>query len=128
MRWNCASAPKRFSTHTSWINTDTGRLYRSGGGANGLRIYDLSDKANPVHVGSWGDRYSHAVTTFLYTSGPYAGKEIAFSCGGFNGGGTSTGLSILDVTDPANVQVIRHKSYSGADYAGWRSLAEQGVA
>lgn len=105
------------ATHTSWINTDTGRLYRSGGGSNGLRIYDLSTPATPVHVGTWSDRYSHAVTTFLYTSGPWAGKEIAFSCGGFNGGQTSTGLSILDVTNPANVKVIRHKSYSGSSYA-----------
>ena len=105
------------ATHTSWINTDTGRLYRSGGGSNGLRIYDLSDTANPVHSGSWSDRYSHAVTTFLYTTGPYAGKEIAFSCGGFNGGQTSTGLTILDVTDASNVQVIKQKYYSGSDYA-----------
>jgi len=105
------------ATHTSWINTDTGFLYRSGGSGNGIRIYDLSDPDNPTLAGSWDDRYSHAVTTFLYDSGPWAGKEIAFTCGGFNSGNSATGLTILDVTDKSNIQVIAQKYYSGAGYA-----------
>jgi choice-of-anchor B domain-containing protein len=105
------------ATHTSWINEDTGYLYRAGGDNHGLRIYDLSTPSNPVHVATWDDRYVHAVTTFLYTAGPWAGKEIAFACGGFNGGFSSTGVSILDVTDKGNIKVLKHKGYSNPGYS-----------
>jgi choice-of-anchor B domain-containing protein len=104
------------STHTLFINAATGYLYRSGGAGNGLRIYSLANPANPVLVGTWNDRYTHEVTVVKYTSGPYAGKEIAFSCGGFNNGFSQTGVSILDVTNKQSIQVIKHFSYPGAAY------------
>lgn len=96
------------STHTVCVNEASGYLYRSGGSGNGLRIYNLNpDPANPQYVASWSDRYSHEVSVFSYTSGPYAGREIAFVCGGYNGGGTQTGLDILDVTNKQNIFGVR---------------------
>ena len=50
------------ATHTSWINEDTGYLYRAGGDNHGLRIYDLSTPSNPVHVATWDDRYAPPAT------------------------------------------------------------------
>ena len=105
------------STHTLTINEDSGYLYRSGGGGNGLRIYSLANPANPTYVGAWTPRYVHAATVVSYTSGPYAGKEIAFCCGGLNNGATDTGVDILDVTDKSNIQYLSHTSYTARAYA-----------
>lgn len=104
-------------THTVIINQSSGFLYRCGGGANGLRIYDLSDPALPVHVATWADRYVHECQVVTYTSGPYAGREIAFCCTGYNGGFTETGLDILDVTNKANIVSLSHIIYNGGAYS-----------
>lgn len=111
------------TTHTLFVDQASGFLYRAGGGDNGLRIYSLANPASPQLVGQWNDRYTHEVTVVPYTSGPWAGKQIAFSCGGFNGGFSSTGLSILDVTNKSSIQVLKHISYPGAAYChqGWPS-------
>ncbi len=104
------------ATHTLFIDQASGFLYRSGGSQNGLRIYSLSNPASPTLIASWTDRYVHEVTVVTYTSGTYAGKQIAFCCGGFNGGFSQTGVSILDVTNKQNIQVLKHFSYPGAAY------------
>jgi choice-of-anchor B domain-containing protein len=95
--------PGTAATHNVAIDADSGFLYRCGGGSNGLRIYDLADPDNPVFVGQWLDRYVHDCQVLTYTEGPFAGRQIAFCCTGFNGGGTDTGLDILDVTDKGNI-------------------------
>jgi choice-of-anchor B domain-containing protein len=101
------SGPAPAATHSMEINQDTGFLYRSGGGSNGLRIYDLKVTPDaPVYVTSWTARYTHEVTLVNYTSGPLAGKEIAFACGGDNGGWANTGIDILDVTNKANITAV----------------------
>ena len=111
------------STHNVAINTDSGYLYRCGGGSNiGLRIYDLkSDPMNPTFVGEWLDRYVHDVQVVTYTEGPYAGMEVAFCCAGFNNGSTETALDIVDVTDKSNPQLIRRLQYPNGAYShqGW---------
>jgi choice-of-anchor B domain-containing protein len=104
-------------THTMTINEDSGYLYRAGGSSNGLRIYSLANPTNPVFVGQWQDRYVHAATVVSYTSGPYAGKEIAFCCGGLNGGFLQTGVDILDVTNKNNIQYLSHTNYSNSGYS-----------
>jgi choice-of-anchor B domain-containing protein len=104
------------ATHTVFIDEVSGFLYRAGGGQNGLRIYDLSTPASPQLVGTWSDRYVHEVTVVTYPSGPYAGRQIAFCCGGFNSGWSNTGVSILDVTNKGSIQVLDHFSYPGARY------------
>lgn len=110
-------------THNVAIDTDSGYLYRCGGDENGLRIYSLANPDAPVKVGEWQDRYVHDVQVVTYSSGPYAGRQIAFACSGFNGGSTNTGLSILDVTDKAAIQVLANYEYPSAAYShqGWLS-------
>jgi choice-of-anchor B domain-containing protein len=105
------------ATHTIAINQTSGYLYRSGGSSSGLRIYNLNpNPASPARVGTWSDRYSHEVSVFSYTSGPAAGKEIAYVCGGLNGGFNSTGLYVVDVTNHANPSLIKFITYPNAQY------------
>ena len=101
-------------THTVCIDTASGFLYRAGGSGNGLRIYSLADPVNPALVGTWSNKYVHEVSVFTYTSGPYAGKQIAFCCDGYNGGWTSTGLDVLDVTNKSSIQVLGHTTWPNA--------------
>lgn len=114
-------------THNVALNPDSGYLYRTGGGNNGLRIYDLSDPVNPEFVAEWQDRYVHDAQIYSFESGQYAGREIAFCCGGFDGGWTQTGLSVVDVTDKDNIFTIDHYQYPNGAYShqGWLSADEQ---
>ncbi len=115
-------------SHNVAINEDSGFLYRLGGDQYGLRVYDLNVSAvNPPLVATWATRYIHDAQIVSYTSGPYAGKEIAFACSGYNSGWVSTGLDILDVTDKSNIQVLANITYSGAVYShqGWLSPDRQ---
>jgi choice-of-anchor B domain-containing protein len=112
-------------THNVAINTDSGYLYRTGGNGHGLRIYDLNaDPVNPPYVGSWNTKYVHDAQIVTYTSGPAAGKEIAYCCSGFNSGWTSTGLTILDVTDKANITVEKEVFWGNAAYSHQAWLSE----
>jgi len=111
-------------THTVQVNAQSGYLYRNGGSSNGLRIYSLADPANPQYVAEWQERYVHDCQVVTYTSGPYAGREIAFCCGGFNGGWEQPGLSIVDVTDKQNIFTITHYRYPGAAYSHQGFLSE----
>ena len=52
---------------------------------HGLRIYDLNaNPTNPPQVGTWSAFYTHEVCVKTYTSGPYAGRQIAFCCSGLS--------------------------------------------
>ena len=116
------------ATHNVAINEDSGFLYRTGGGGNGLRIYDLNQSAtNPPLVATWTTRYVHDAQIVSYTTGPYAGREIAFCCAGFNNGYTQTGLTIVDVTNKNNLQVLSNTQYSSPAYShqGWLSPDKQ---
>ena len=109
------------ATHTLALDETSGFLYRAGGGANGLRIYDLSNPALPTYVGAWSPVYVHEATIKTFTSGPYAGKQIAFCCGGQNSGNVNTGLYIVDVTNKANPVQLSYTTYPNARYChqGW---------
>jgi choice-of-anchor B domain-containing protein len=115
------------ASHNVAIDTVSGFLYRAGGGGNGLRVYDLSDPGSPPFVATWPDRYSHDVQVVTYDSGPYAGRQIAFSCGGFNNGWLNPGLSIVDVTDKQNLVELGFLPYPNAEYShqGWLSMDRQ---
>ncbi len=116
------------ATHTLALDTASGYLYRSGGGNNGLRIYNLNaSPTNPPMVGSWSNKYVHEAQIVTYTSGPAAGKQIAYCCGGFNGGFNSTGLSVLDVTNKASIQVLKEVFWSNPGYSHqiWLSPDQQ---
>jgi len=105
------------ASHNVAIDEASGFLYRCGGGTNGLRIYSLANPAAPALVGSWGDRYVHDVQVVTYTSGPYAGKQVAFACSGLNGGYVDTGLDILDVTDKAAIVPFSQTIYPNGEYS-----------
>lgn len=105
------------ATHNVAIDTTSGYLYRCGGGSNGLRIYSLADPANPQYVGGWFTRYVHDAQIVTYESGPYAGRQVAFACTGFNGGWVETGLDILDVTDKSNILPLGRTFYANSAYS-----------
>lgn len=112
------------NSHNVAIDTTSGYLYRCGGGSNGLRIYDLNaNPTNPPYVGIWSDRYVHDAQIVTFESGPYAGRQIAFCFGGFNGGSTQTGVDILDVTNKGAIVNLARLQYPVAAYChqGWVS-------
>jgi len=111
------------STHNVVIDTQSGFLYRTGGVASGMYIYSLANPAAPVQVGSWTDRYIHDAQVVTYTTGPFAGRQIAFCCAGLSGGWSDTGLTIVDVTNKSNTFVVSQTYYSNASYShqGWLS-------
>jgi choice-of-anchor B domain-containing protein len=115
------------ATHTLAVDNVSGFLYRAGGGSNGMRFYDLNaNPANPTYVGAWSPIYVHEAEVRTFTSGPYAGKQIAFCYGGGNGGFANTGLYIVDVTNKANPVQLSYTTYPNARFChqGW--LDEQG--
>jgi len=114
-------------THNVAVDEDAGYLYRCGGGSNGgLRIYSLADPATPAFVGQWTLRYVHDAQVRTLDQGPFAGRTIAFCAAGFNGGSVETGLTILDVTDPAAVIELATLNYDDAAYAHQCWLTEDG--
>ena len=114
---NTISGPGTSRTHNVAIDEVSGFLYRSGGGSEGIRIYDLADPANPTWVATWSTRYVHDLQVVTYESGPYAGKQIAYLCSGFNGGFVDTGLTVLDVTDKSSLQVLDQAYWPSAAYS-----------
>jgi len=114
------------STHNVAIDTVSGYLYRCGGLSNGLRIYSLANPGSPQYVGSWGNRYVHDAQIKTFTSGPYAGKQIAFCCSGFNGGSVETGVSILDVTNKSNIIHRGQITWPAAAYSHQAWLSDDG--
>lgn len=114
-------------THNVAIDEVSGYLYRCGGAGNGLRFYDLTNPALPVYVGSWSSRYTHDAQVVTYTTGIYAGKQIAFCCGGLNNGNLNTGLQIVDVTDKTTPVLLGEVVYPNGEYShqGWLSEDRQ---
>ena len=107
------------SAHNIAINEETGFAYTVGGEtcSGGLHIVDINEPTNPVAAGCFsGDGYVHDVQCVVYR-GPdsrYQGKELCFA-------GSATTVSVLDVSDKANVQVIASYGYPqrGFVHQGW---------
>ncbi len=109
--------------HNVYVNPDSGYLYLcipNLNGGNGLTVVDLNaDPADPTIAGFWTDVdpgvRCHDVQVVSYTSGPNAGKEIAFCFA------ESDGIYIADVTDKANMFRISKVTYPGLTYShqGW---------
>jgi len=122
---NTVDTPGTSKTHNVAIDETSGFLYRTGGDSsrNGLRIYSLANPANPAYVASWNDRYVHDAQVVTYTTGPYAGRQIAFCFSEWGAGGGSAGVDILDVTNKSNLQLIQRFYYSQNQYShqGWLS-------
>ena len=116
-------------SHNVVINEESGYLYRVGGDSNGMRVYSLADPAAPAFVASWPDRYIHDMQVVTFTTGRWAGREIAFACAGFNGGWVETGLDVIDVTDKSDIRTIARLVYPDGEYSHqvWVDV-EHGVA
>ena len=116
------------ASHNVAIDPVSGILARCGGSNNGIRLYSLAgNPANPQYVGAWNDEYVHDAQIHTMTTGPYAGRVIAFCNAGLNGGSINTGLDIIDVTNPASPVRLGGMEYPGAEYShqGWLSADEQ---
>jgi choice-of-anchor B domain-containing protein len=112
-------------THNVAIDTDSGYLYRCGGGSGqGLRIYGLSNPVSPNYLNSWNSRYVHDVQVVTYTSGPNSGKQIAFACSGYGNGSSQTGLTIIDVTNKNNLVTKAQFYYPNPGYSHQAWLSE----
>ena len=98
------------NAHNLFIDEDRALAYVVGTriGRGGLRIYDLSDPLAPVIVGVWDRHYTHDV--FVNGTAAYT----------FNG---NRGVSVLDVSDPANPIQRQIIEYNGMSFthSGWAS-------
>ncbi|MBT3479682.1 MAG: choice-of-anchor B family protein [Candidatus Marinimicrobia bacterium] len=123
------------SVHNIAINEATGFAYATGVSSattsqyicnGGLHMIDLLDPAKPTFAGCFshngtgrsGTGYSHDAQIVKY-AGPdkdYQGKEIAFSS-------NETALSIADISDKANPQIISKfdNAQFGYFHQGWLS-------
>lgn len=103
---------QNFATvHNLWIDTDRGHAWLVGTN-NGARILSLANPIDPVEIGSFTSRYIHDV---------YVRDNRAFFSEIFSGL-----HEIVDVTDPANLQILStwstpfdftHNSWPNADFS-----------
>lgn len=108
------------TAHNIVSNPTTGYVYTTGGNiANGgLTAWDVAtNPASPAIAGSWNNFYVHDAVVVSYDSGPYAGKEIAFTCGGTSGGWNNTGLRIVDVTNKSAMTTIGQTFWTNPEYS-----------
>ncbi len=100
------------STHNIAANPGSGYLYLCGAniGNGGLVAVSTADPNDPTIVGAWTTRYVHDAQIVTYTSGPYAGREIAFCCTG------ARGVDVVDVTDKGGMTRIGGLQYPGTTY------------
>jgi choice-of-anchor B domain-containing protein len=112
------------SAHNIVINEDTGFAYvvgrpRGGSTGGGLHVLDLNDLGNISVAGTFAeDGYTHDAQAVIY-NGPdstYAGREVVFAA-------NEDSLTIVDVSDKANMTQISKRLYADSEYAhqGWLS-------
>ena len=118
---NSVLTPDPTNTHNLAIDEVSGFLYRIDFfNGPGLRFYDLADPANPAFVGMWADEMVHDAQVITYTTGPYAGREIAFACTPE----LVDSLSIIDVTDKANAVLLSEVTYPNNTLSHQVALSE----
>ncbi len=117
------------TTHNIIVNQDSGALYICGAniGNGGLLRVDLSNPRSPSIVGGWTNMYVHDAQVITPSSGPYAGREIAFCASGFSSGIVSTGLRIVDITNPAAPVTLSTLFYPNAGYSHQAWLSDDGT-
>ncbi|MEE9293503.1 MAG: choice-of-anchor B family protein [Phycisphaerae bacterium] len=104
--------------HNISVNVDSGYAYLVLTDlAVGLIALDLSNPVAPQIAGVWNVLDLHDVQVHTYTSGKYAGREIAF------GFGEENGLQIIDVTVKSNMVTLSSLLYPNTTYChqGWLS-------
>ena len=106
------------STHNIAANTESGYLYLCGANiANGgLVALSTANPTDPIIAGSWTNSYVHDAQVVSFTSGPYAGREIAYCC-------DEDTVDIVDVTNKGAMFTTGVATHPGAGYVhqGWLS-------
>jgi|JRYF01.1.fsa_nt_gb choice-of-anchor B domain-containing protein len=105
--------------HNIAINEDTGYAYIVGSNrcSGGLYMVDVSSPQAPAYAGCFSaDGYTHDTQCVVY-AGPdtaYTGREI---CVAYN----EDTVTVVDVTNKANPQMLSRTPYAGARYThqGW---------
>lgn len=107
------------TTHNIVVNEESGSMWVVGSniGNGGLIHIDISNPELPSLDGGWTEMYVHDAQVVTWHDGALAGRELAFAAGGFSGGFSSTGLRIVDVTNPNNTQTLSTIFYPNAGYA-----------
>tara|TARA_R110002072_G_scaffold42064_9_gene117762 strand:- start:41098 stop:43323 length:2226 start_codon:yes stop_codon:yes gene_type:complete len=107
------------TTHNIIVNEEAGTLWLAGAnvGNGGLLHVDISNPASPSFDGGWTEMYVHDAQVVTWHDGALDGRELAFVAGGFSGGFQSTGLRIVDVTNPNNPTTLSTVFYPNAGYA-----------
>ncbi|MFG0328423.1 MAG: choice-of-anchor B family protein [Phycisphaerales bacterium] len=111
-------------THNIALNPESGYAYLLASSVNsGITAVDLSDPVNPVVRGSTNPtgNHVHDAQVVNYTSGQYAGREIAFCPSG------QSGFDIIEVTNHSSMSRLSHLTYQGLSYShqGWLSEDRQ---
>jgi len=118
------------ASHNIVANEDSGYLYRVGGGSDlGLRAYGVGangapgSATNPSQQAIQSNLYVHDAQVVNYTTGPYAGREIAFLCSGYGNGSSDTRLRVYDVTNKSNMFELDNAAYPNRQFChqGWLS-------
>lgn len=109
------------SAHNIVINEETGYAYPVGTGAagGGVHFINVQDPMNPINEGDWQDVSSVHDSQVVVYNGPdaaYQGREILI-----NSVGWGNIVSIVDITDKSNPQLISEFNYSNPAYThqGW---------
>ncbi len=107
------------TTHNIIANEEAGTLWLAGAnvGNGGLLHVDISNPASPSFDGGWTEMYVHDAQVVTWHDGALDGRELAFVAGGFSGGFQSTGLRVVDVTNPNNPTTLSTLFYPNAGYA-----------
>lgn len=107
------------NAHNIAINEQTGFAYAVGSDtySGGLHIIDIQNPTEPELAGGFeADGYTHDVQVVIYDGfdATYNGKEIAFAA-------NENSLTIVDVTDKTDPQMISRSEYENSAYAhqGW---------
>lgn len=98
------------TVHSTLVHN--GILYVSGANlpSSGLVALSLANPLSPAVIGNYSGTYCHDFQMHTYTSGPYAGKTIAFACMG------SAGLDIVDYTNTASPVRLSRITYANLEY------------
>ena len=114
-----------FSTaHNLAVHEDSNSLYILGSNfqSGGVMIYDVSNPLYPVLTGIYGESgYFHDAQVVTY-SGPdpdYQGDLILIAA-------NTTGMVILNVTDPTDIVQISYSSYENVNYAHQAWMSDDG--
>ena len=108
------------NAHNLAINEDTGYAYalRTNTFSSGVHFINIQDPLNPIAAGGLTGVFTHdaQIVTYQGPDSDYTGREILISYNGFDGD-----ITIADVTDKSNPQIIEVFAFSNTEHAhqGW---------